>query len=225
VSKDLNSKTFLGGDSKSHYKFQKRSFYCLVFLKRKLPRVMNKRFINFQIVTEIMGEATAKIIKERNTFPLRILGKQGEKYLACPYELKYDNLDVTLLNGNPKIVHFQVVSTDGNPGFKRHFLYSRAEQKHLVTSSGYLFSGKVGVYSSKARGFQDDITDNERDAIAILPLVELLHVHGDEKNETGGLDGAVAEHMKRIDGLKVDNLTLNEAMEFYDAMRYNVPKY
>lgn len=114
---------------------------------------------------------------------------------------------------------------DGKPGFKRHVLYSRAGQRHLVTSSGYLFTGNVDVYSWKAKGFPKEIRDNEKKAIAILSLVELLHVHGDKENETGGLDNAVAEHMKRLDGLKVDNLTLNEAMEFYTAMRNHVPRY
>jgi len=171
-----------------------------------------------------MNKATAEAIQEKSTLPLRILGKTEERYLACPYELTHDNLDASFLNGDPRIAHFQVVSTDGNPGFKRHFLYSRAEQRHIVTSSGYLFTGNVDVYSWKARGFPKEIRDDEREEIAILPLVELLHVRGDEENETGGLGNAVAEHTRRIDGLKVDNLTLNEAMEFYNAMRHHVPK-
>lgn len=171
-----------------------------------------------------MIESTSGRMLQKNTFPLRIFGKQGERYLACPFELTYDDLELSFLNGDPRIAHFQVVSTDENPGFKRHFLYSGAEQRRLVTSSGYLFTGNVAVYYPRAAELPKWIRDDERRVIAILSSVELLHVHGDEENETGGLDNAVAEHMRRIDGLKVDNLRFKEAMEFYNTMKYYAPR-
>ena len=171
---------------------------------------------------KFMSEAIVERLSQQDTFPLRILGREGKKYLACPYELTSDNLEVTFLFGNPRIAHFQVVSTDGKSGFNRHFLYSKAGQRRLVTASGYLFTGKVDVYSWKARENPRVIGSED---IAILPTVELLHFRGDEENKTGGLDDAIAKHTKRIDGLNVDILTIPEAMKFYDSMRHHVPRY
>lgn len=175
-----------------------------------------------------MGEATAEKVVRENTFPLRIFGKKGSKFLCCPYELSYDDLEVWFHEGDPRIVHFRAVSRDNGfmdgGGFKRHFLYSRVGQQHLVTASGYLFAGHVEVYSWKARDFPDQIEDREREAISILPRVEMVHVEGDRKNETGGLDNAVAEHMGRLNGSQTDPLTLEEGMKLYDAMMDHVPR-
>ena len=108
----------------------------------------------------------------------------------------------------------------------RHFLYSRSDNRHLVTASGYLFDGAVEVYSWKVKSNPPyKIENSERDAISILPLVEMLHVRGDRENETGGFDNAIATHLGRIAALKTDSLTLKEAQEFFNAMRYHVPKY
>lgn len=172
-----------------------------------------------------MTLATEEVIREENAFPLRIWGKDVERHLACPYEITLDNFEARFLNGDQKIVHFQVVSAEGNPGFKRHFLYSKADQRRLVTTSGYLFTGEVEVYSWKARDCPQNITPQEREAIEILPYVELFHVSGDKENKTGGLEDAITIHRKRIEGLRIEDITLKDAMKFYNAMKYHVPDY
>jgi hypothetical protein len=172
--------------------------------------------------TEVLEQITQK-----NTFPLRIRGESGKtRYLACPYELTLDNLTLQFYEGNTTIAHFEVVSTDQTPGFKRHFLYSKIGQQHLVTSSGYLFTGPVKV-SSWREGYKGQIPEDkdEKKARPIIKNIELFHVPGDEENETAGLDNAVAEHTKRLNGLILEQLTLKSAMSIYEMMKSYVPNY
>jgi len=156
-----------------------------------------------------MSEATTEAIVEKNNFPLRIMGKKGEKYLACPFELTYDDVILNFYKNDPAVAHLEVVSspiaTTGDPGgFKRHFLYSRSDQKHIVTASGYLFEGPVDVPNVKN--------------------VEMLHVLGDKQNKTGGLRRAVRKHYERIADIETYHLSLQEVMDFFDKMKNNVPR-
>ncbi|MDO8660894.1 MAG: hypothetical protein Q7K43_03325 [Candidatus Woesearchaeota archaeon] len=174
----------------------------------------------------MLQAAVNKVINEKGTFPLRISGAREDKHLVCPYEQSSDDIKVKFLNNDPRIVHFRVISKDKN-GFLRHFLYSRVtskDKKHLITASGYLFDGKVDVYSWKSQYCPSKIVDREREAITAISLVDFLHVSGDKKNKTGGLAAAIVKHENRIAGLNADTLVLEEALELYNAMRYNVPK-
>lgn len=170
-----------------------------------------------------MSHKAEQKIEEERSFPLRFMKEKGSRYLACPYELTEDNLTAEFYNGSKNTVHFEVTSPDG---FLRHFLYSRAEGRHLFTASGYLFtSGDIDIYAWKTRKPNAKVSESEKEAIKIIDAVEMIHLTGDKENRTGGLSAASLEHAKRLRGLNADDVSLEEAMKAYDAMRNHVPRY
>ncbi len=174
---------------------------------------------------------STKFYEEKDSFlPLRIFGRGENRYLCCPFELTTDDITLQFLEGdtcksNTQIAHFQVISNFGGPGFKRHFLYSKANANHIFTTSGYMFNGPVKVYSWKMLECPEDIEPYKSAEIETLDLVDMIHVVGDKENKTGGLSDAISEHKKRLEGLSVDSITLEDALRVYNAMRYHVPRY
>lgn len=172
--------------------------------------------------------ATAERIERKEAFPLRIFGESGKHYFACPYEYTYDDIVLSHLNEDQRVIHLQAdTSPNVNSilaGFKRHFLYSRAAERHVVTASGYLFDGPVELYSWKMRSCPDDVQATELIGIELLKRIELFHVRGDEKNITAGLENAIAEHRRRISGLRLSDLSLVEGDDFFHAMTAHVPR-
>lgn len=168
---------------------------------------------------KLMAQATVETAEEitrKDIFPLRIFGEEDGRYLCCPHGLKdNDDLKVAALDGDPRIIDCQATCVDG--GFDRHFLVSRIGRGHLVTATGYKFTGPVEVYSWKARDFPDRIGEGERPAIETLARVRMVHVEG--------FDSAVAEHRRRINNSRADLLSPEEAVKAYDAMRNYVPRY
>ncbi len=162
-------------------------------------------------------------IENLNTFPLRIFG-EGKRYLACPYELvSNDDITIRFYENNQKIVHFELISRHDK--FKRHFLLSKIKENYILTAGGWLFTGPVEVFSWKSKDDPKGIKDHEREEINLLNQIKMIHVSGDKENETGGLENAVDEHIKRLGGLEVDSLTLLQAKETYDAIQNQVPRY
>ena len=164
------------------------------------------------------------IYEEKKSFlPLRIFGEGNKRYMVCPYELTEDNLKLQLLREHDNIAHFEVISVPGD--FKRQFLYTKTRDKHIFTTSGYLFNGPVEVYSWKKRESPDRVKDYEREEIDMLEKVEMYHVRGDKENITGGLDDAIKKHLQRINGLDVQNISLEDALKAYNSIRHHVPKF
>ena len=120
---------------------------------------------------ETLSLAQTLFYEQKNSLPLRIMESKRGKYLACPYEITKDNLELRFLNGDQRVAHFKVVSVDAD--FKRHFLYSKVGGIHLFTASGYMFTGPVKIYPWKGK-FPKKMK------------VDMFHVTGDNRNELLG---------------------------------------
>jgi len=167
-------------------------------------------------------DASPQIVK-KNTFPLRYMKSQGVRYLCTPYERVLDNVTMGFFNNDNRIAHYELVSTDSNPGFKRNILWSKTDGKNIATMSGYLYTGKIDVYAWKTRSCPDQIEDREREGIEILSLVEMMQVFGDVNNITGGLEYAADMHKFRTTGLKLYELTMEDVKKFHNAMIHHLP--
>lgn len=154
-----------------------------------------------------MTTAISEPVKRTGAFPLRIFDGKNGPYLSCPFEMTYDNTVIEHPCGDLRVIHLEANSIPDE--FKRHFLYSRAGQRHILTASGYLFDGPVEVYH-----LERDISPS----MDILSHVEMVHVRGDRRNKTGGLDRAIEMHMRRLEGLRADNLSIEDGQKFLDLL-------
>lgn len=162
---------------------------------------------------EAIAETPLKI---ERCMPMRVMGKsdEGISLLRCTYDWHPDDsLSFQHLNGNPQIVHIQAQSEDE---FIRNFLYSQSSQrKHIFTMSGYKDDFPIEVYSWKARKFPHLIELSEKEAIELITDVEMTHVQG--------LERAVEQHKRKIFGLDLNSVSLEETKRVYEAVLYHIP--
>jgi len=173
------------------------------------------------------GQAIPVITREM-ALPLRIFGGHENKYLVCPFELTFDDITLSHYKGDPTVAHIQAISVQtplDKGGFRRNFLYSRAGDEHVLTASGYIFDGPVRVLAPHTLAVPvEDLDDRAAAQLAVLKQTDLLHVRGDDSNITGGLIWSAEKHYKRLADLRPEEITLDEALEFYTALREHVPR-
>ncbi len=166
--------------------------------------------------------------QETSSFlPLRVHFDKERKvhYFASPYELLTDDLTVRHLEDDPTIVHFQMIGSDH---FKRHLLHSTVNGIYVLTASGYLFTGPIEVFPWKSReplGYKR-LELSERRDFATMALIDAFHVKGDKENQTAGLPGAIEMHRSRVGSFgNPEQVSLENALKVYNAMRHHVPKF
>ncbi|MBN2331020.1 MAG: hypothetical protein JXC85_04330 [Candidatus Aenigmarchaeota archaeon] len=173
-----------------------------------------------------MDTLYASQIEAKKASPLRIRQDDGKYFFACPRQYTSDDIQAGHLEFDPRIFHLKAVALPDDPlfpGFQRHFLLSTSGNKHVITASGYPFTGHVDVYSWKARAFPNAITADERPGIEMLQQTDMFHVEGDADNVTGGICEAAAEHMLRIDDLNPVPISVEDGIRFFDILRYHSP--
>lgn len=106
-------------------------------------------------------------------------------------------------------------------------IYSRTlGGRTLMTARGYAFDGEVLAYSQRAREIERKLTTEEERAALELSRIDLYHVgkivEGDLIKEK--LEGALRYHRRRIRGMKLQRLTMEEELGFLERARDNLPR-
>jgi hypothetical protein len=160
---------------------------------------------------------------------LRVYGR-GEKYLARCDGYK-DEVTASHLYGDPREVELRVRSVGVNSGlvgFEKRFLISRLGNEHLVTMTGYVFEGEVGI---PIEGIDiANVYVNGKPIHSDLDIPEDRHI---ERMEAVHTLRFRARHQKRLRArykirpgwLFPDSLSLDEAMEVYGRIVKGVQAY
>lgn len=164
---------------------------------------------------------------ENLRMPLRLFTVDGQSQARTPYEsYPYDQVTVAMEPGIPYTVRVNLIADDSRPEYQlpRDLLISHAvDDRRLITMSGYsdglLGPGhSVDVHAWKDRYYsaEDVERDSEFGAIQVVRQIDMVHVEGYEN--------AVEHHRARVEGVDLNEISLEEGAAIHRAMINVIPK-
>jgi len=169
-------------------------------------------------------------IKLENAPHLKVLevgsGKSAEKELFLHQGKSGDNIKVTYYEGDKKIIYFELVpygasSERQSDIYAATLLYSRTHESHIITMGRYPFSFPIELYSWMIMACPNEISDDVVEEIKTLGSIEMVNA-GIPRD--GNLSPAIREHERRINGLNLEIILLEEAVNLYYLIANNISK-
>ena len=171
-----------------------------------------------------------KEINLENAPHLKVLkvgsGKSAEKELFLHQGKSGDNIKVTYYEGDKKIIYFELVpygasSERQSDIYAATLLYSRTHESHIITMGCYPYSFPIKLYSWRIMACQGEISDDGVEEINTLGSIEMVNA-GIPRD--GNLSPAIREHERRINGLNLEIILLEEAVNLYYLIANNISK-
>ncbi len=201
-----------------------------------------------------MDYSRIKFIIGEKTPPLIISEEEGRLKAYTSNGVLEGNY-ITFYDEERMIFHVAVLPAHNEDGYldvpRKRFLYSMTDDRHIITATGYPFTGPVELSfreESRAPEGVASMHHVEADEPMIRRLYEIFCGYKEELNEflgkpesvstqmavyenimkseikAHGLDNVMEEHEKRLDGCTVVPFSsIIQALNNYDSVRTNLP--